>query len=72
MIKFCDVSGVVNVVTASRANTPAVGNLMCSSPKVAGVSFTGKDSCVLTLCSYIFLYVLCTYYLLYLLMYLSK
>ncbi|MPC18332.1 Succinate-semialdehyde dehydrogenase, mitochondrial [Portunus trituberculatus] len=34
--------GVVNVVTASRGNTPAVGNLMCSSPKVAGVFFTGS------------------------------
>ncbi|KAG0718783.1 Succinate-semialdehyde dehydrogenase, mitochondrial [Chionoecetes opilio] len=36
--------GVVNVVTASRANTPAVGNLMCSSPKVAGISFTGSTA----------------------------
>ncbi|XP_050714474.1 succinate-semialdehyde dehydrogenase, mitochondrial-like isoform X3 [Eriocheir sinensis] len=36
--------GVVNVVTASRANTPAVGNLMCTSPKVAGVSFTGSTA----------------------------
>uniref|UniRef100_A0A0P4VZV5 Succinate-semialdehyde dehydrogenase n=2 Tax=Scylla olivacea TaxID=85551 RepID=A0A0P4VZV5_SCYOL len=34
--------GVVNVVTASHDNTPAVGNLMCSSPKVAGVFFTGS------------------------------
>lgn len=37
----CDVPGVVNVVPSSRPNTPAVGNLMCTSPKVAGVSFTG-------------------------------
>lgn len=36
--------GVLNVVTASRTNTPAVGNLMCSSPKVAGISFTGSTS----------------------------
>ncbi|XP_066975947.1 succinate-semialdehyde dehydrogenase [NADP(+)] GabD [Macrobrachium rosenbergii] len=36
--------GVVNVVTASRPNTPAVGNLLCTSPKVAGVSFTGSSA----------------------------
>lgn len=31
-----------NVVTTSRANTAAVGKLMCTSPKVAGLSFTGR------------------------------
>lgn len=36
--------GVVNVVTSSRPNTPAVGNLLCTSPKVAGVSFTGSSA----------------------------
>ncbi|XP_068201184.1 3-sulfolactaldehyde dehydrogenase [Palaemon carinicauda] len=36
--------GVVNVVTASRSNTPAVGNVLCTSPKVAGVSFTGSSA----------------------------
>ncbi|KAK7076504.1 Succinate-semialdehyde dehydrogenase, mitochondrial, partial [Halocaridina rubra] len=35
--------GVVNVVTASRANTAAVGNLLCTSPRIAGVSFTGSS-----------------------------
>ena len=35
-------SGVLNVVTASRSNTPSVGNLLCTSPKVAGISFTGR------------------------------
>lgn len=34
--------GVVNVVTASRPNTPAVGEILCTSPKVAGMSFTGS------------------------------
>ena len=38
--------GVLNVVTASRKNTPEVGNSMCTSPKVAGVSFTGKKRCI--------------------------
>ncbi|XP_042210587.1 succinate-semialdehyde dehydrogenase, mitochondrial-like isoform X2 [Homarus americanus] len=36
--------GVINVVTTSRANTPAVGKLMCTSPKVAGISFTGSTA----------------------------
>ncbi|KAK4298734.1 hypothetical protein Pmani_028939 [Petrolisthes manimaculis] len=36
--------GVFNVVTSSRANTPDVGKLMCTSPKVAGVSFTGSTA----------------------------
>ncbi|KAK7076503.1 Succinate-semialdehyde dehydrogenase, mitochondrial [Halocaridina rubra] len=36
--------GVVNVVTASRANTAAVGNLLCTSPKIASVAFTGSSA----------------------------
>lgn len=35
-------AGVVNVITCSRANAPAVGNLLCQSPLVAGLSFTGS------------------------------
>nr|XP_045610590.1 succinate-semialdehyde dehydrogenase, mitochondrial-like isoform X1 [Procambarus clarkii] len=36
--------GVINVVTTSRANTSVVGELMCTSKKVAGVSFTGSTA----------------------------
>lgn len=35
-------AGVVNVVTCSRSNAPAVGSLLCKSPLVAGLSFTGS------------------------------
>ena len=34
--------GVINVVTASRANTSQLGKLLCESPQVAGLSFTGS------------------------------
>jgi succinate-semialdehyde dehydrogenase len=34
--------GVVNVVTSSRGNAPGIGNLLCQSPLVAGISFTGS------------------------------
>ncbi|XP_050433262.1 succinate-semialdehyde dehydrogenase, mitochondrial [Adelges cooleyi] len=34
--------GVINVVTASRANTPQVGQLLCESPDIYGISFTGS------------------------------
>lgn len=34
--------GVFNVVTCSRANAAAVGDVLCKSPLVAGVSFTGS------------------------------
>lgn len=34
--------GVINVVTCSRKNVAAVGELLCKSPKVAGISFTGS------------------------------
>ena len=34
--------GVINVVTASRQNTGQVGKLLCESPQVAGLSFTGS------------------------------
>lgn len=34
--------GVINVVTSSRSHTADVGKLMCESPKVAGISFTGS------------------------------
>lgn len=34
--------GVINVITSSRAHAAAVGELLCKSPKVAGISFTGS------------------------------
>ncbi|KAI0212420.1 Succinate-semialdehyde dehydrogenase, mitochondrial [Lamellibrachia satsuma] len=34
--------GVVNVITSSRQNTPAVGSIMCEHPLVAKISFTGS------------------------------
>jgi acyl-CoA reductase-like NAD-dependent aldehyde dehydrogenase len=34
--------GVINVVTCSRDNAPAVGLKLCHSPDVAGISFTGN------------------------------
>lgn len=34
--------GVINVVTCSRANVPAVGDTLCKSKQIAGVSFTGS------------------------------
>jgi len=35
-------AGVINIVTASRANTASVGSVLCQSPLVAGISFTGS------------------------------
>lgn len=35
-------AGVINVITCSRSNAPEVGNLLCTSPLVAGISFTGS------------------------------
>lgn len=34
--------GVINIVTASRENTPEVGKLLCESPYIYGISFTGS------------------------------
>lgn len=34
--------GVMNVITSSRAHAASVGELLCKSPKVAGISFTGS------------------------------
>ncbi|KAG8269361.1 Succinate-semialdehyde dehydrogenase, mitochondrial [Homalodisca vitripennis] len=34
--------GVFNVVTCTRANAALVGKVMCQSPSVAGISFTGS------------------------------
>ncbi|KAL1259785.1 hypothetical protein QQF64_010362 [Cirrhinus molitorella] len=36
--------GVINVVTCSRAKTPAVGELLCTDPLVAKISFTGSTA----------------------------
>ncbi|KAF4532905.1 hypothetical protein B566_EDAN001509 [Ephemera danica] len=36
--------GVFNVVTSSRELTPQVGKLLCTSPLVAGISFTGSTN----------------------------
>ncbi|XP_050539550.1 succinate-semialdehyde dehydrogenase [NADP(+)] GabD [Daktulosphaira vitifoliae] len=35
-------NGVFNVVTASRENTPQIGQLLCESPGIYGISFTGS------------------------------
>ncbi|CAG9856935.1 unnamed protein product [Phyllotreta striolata] len=34
--------GVINIITCSKRNAPSVGNLLCTSPLVSGVSFTGS------------------------------
>jgi len=36
--------GVINVVTCSREHTAEVGKLLCESPQVAGISFTGSTN----------------------------
>lgn len=36
--------GVINVVTTSRNNTPAIGKSLCEDPKVATISFTGSTA----------------------------
>lgn len=36
--------GVLNVVTSSRANAPAVGKELCENPLVKKISFTGSTS----------------------------
>ncbi|KAM9782954.1 LOW QUALITY PROTEIN: succinate-semialdehyde dehydrogenase, mitochondrial [Neosynchiropus ocellatus] len=37
-------AGVVNVVPCSREKTPAVGNVLCTDPLVAKISFTGSTA----------------------------
>ena len=34
----------MNVVTSSRAHTAEVGQVLCQSQKVAGISFTGSTN----------------------------
>ncbi|XP_060862277.1 succinate-semialdehyde dehydrogenase, mitochondrial isoform X1 [Metopolophium dirhodum] len=34
--------GVINIVTTSRENTPEIGKLLCESPDIYGISFTGS------------------------------
>ena len=36
--------GVINIVTSSRDNTAEVGSVLCESPLVAGLSFTGSTN----------------------------
>ncbi|GIX86349.1 succinate-semialdehyde dehydrogenase, mitochondrial [Caerostris extrusa] len=36
--------GVINVVTASRNNTPSIGKRMCEHKKIATISFTGSTA----------------------------
>jgi len=36
--------GVINVLTCSREHTAEVGKLLCESPQVAGISFTGSTN----------------------------
>ncbi|CAD7090415.1 unnamed protein product [Hermetia illucens] len=35
-------NGVINIVTSGREHAPAIGELFCKSPDVAGISFTGS------------------------------
>jgi succinate-semialdehyde dehydrogenase len=35
-------AGVINCVTSSRNYAGPIGELLCKSPKVAGISFTGS------------------------------
>lgn len=37
-------SGVVNLITSSRANTGAIGKLLCENHLVTGISFTGSTT----------------------------
>lgn len=34
-------AGAFNVVTSSRSNAGSIGHLFCTSPHIAGISFTG-------------------------------
>ena len=36
--------GVFNVVTCDRGNVPAVGKVLCESPLVSLISFTGSSA----------------------------
>ena len=36
--------GVLNVITCARPNAAAIGKLLCESPHVAGISFTGSTA----------------------------
>lgn len=36
--------GVINVITSDRKNAPEIGKLLCQSPLIAGVSFTGSTA----------------------------
>lgn len=36
--------GVINVVTSSRNNSPAIGKRLCEDSKVATISFTGSTA----------------------------
>jgi acyl-CoA reductase-like NAD-dependent aldehyde dehydrogenase len=37
-------AGAFNVVTSSRSQAGPIGQIFCSSPKVAGISFTGTNN----------------------------
>ncbi|XP_067857566.1 succinate-semialdehyde dehydrogenase, mitochondrial [Heptranchias perlo] len=37
-------AGVFNVIPSSRSNTPAVGEVLCTDPLVAAISFTGSTA----------------------------
>ena len=41
-IKHLSILGVFNVVTSSRNYSSEIGLSFCKSPKIAGISFTGK------------------------------
>lgn len=36
--------GTINVITSNRTHAPEIGELLCTSPKVSGISFTGSTA----------------------------
>lgn len=48
MVKYAQEAGfppgVINIITSSRDNTPAIGKLLCENHLVAGISFTGSTT----------------------------
>lgn len=36
--------GVINVITSNRSHAAEIGEVLCTSPKVAGISFTGSTA----------------------------
>lgn len=49
LLKFIEITqhlippGVINVVTASRDNTPAMGRVICNDSRIKSITFTGSS-----------------------------